>query len=525
MTSFVEVADQRSVGRALAALGGALVPAIGVVAFAARLVPVLQAGTLRGVQGYDDGVHLAVAQRLIAGILPYRDELFLHPPGIAVVLAPVAALAGPLGDSWSLVLARLAFMALGAVNAMLVARILAPRGLLAAGAGGLAYALAGATVLAEHTMFLETPINLGLLVALGALTRAGTAAPAWAARGMRRALLVAGLALGLVVTFKIWVVLDAVVLAALIFARWGAPAVMRFLGWCVVGAAPVVVPFLVAAPGRLLFDVVVVQSGRPGQGKGVLHRIGAVGLAASLHLPWVDLLAGLIGAALLAAALGPVAAMAWRRTPARAWPDPVWWGLLAGLQLGALALAPSYYPHYAAFAAPALCLLLGAGTGHLAAALRARGSGAAQGGLRTLVIALVAVALVVPLVRPPLSRAGRVDNAALAQFAAAHDCLWVRNPSYLQVADATARQLRRRCPATMDLVGAWLVLDRGGTVPGSDATSIDDLILGQLAGSDGALLVAGHPTQGFGPLSRAYLAKHFVRVGTTGEIEMWTRSP
>jgi hypothetical protein len=372
-------------------------------------------------------------------------------------------------------------------------------------------------------MFLETPINLGLLVALGALTRAGSAAPARAPR-VRRALLVAGLALGLAVTFKIWVVLDAVVLAALIFARWGAPAVARFLGWCVVGAAPLVVPFLVAAPGRLWFDVVVVQSGRPGQGKGVLDRIGVVGLAAALHVPWVDVLAVLIGVALLAGALGPVAAMAWRRIPARAWPDPVWWGLLAGLQLGALALAPSYYLHYAAFAAPALCLLLGAGTGHLAAALRARGGRAARGGLRSMVVAMVAVALVVPLARPPLSVAGRVDNVTLAQFAAAHDCLWVRNASYLQVADATARQLRRRCPATMDLVGAWLVLGRGGAVPGSDATSIDELVLGQLAASDGALLVAGHPTQGFGSRSRAYLADHFVRVGTTGEIEMWART-
>ena len=55
---------------------------VGLVALLVRLVPVLATGALRGVQGYDDGVHLAIAQRLIAGIVPYRDEIFLHPPGM-----------------------------------------------------------------------------------------------------------------------------------------------------------------------------------------------------------------------------------------------------------------------------------------------------------------------------------------------------------------------------------------------------------------------------------------------------------
>ncbi|MBC7549839.1 MAG: hypothetical protein H7269_02865, partial [Cellulomonas sp.] len=100
-----------------------VLPAVAVVALATRLGPVLAAGTLGGVQGYDDGVHLAVAERLLAGIVPYRDEIFLHTPGIAILLTPFAALAGPFGDAWALAAARVVFMVLGTVNAVLVARI------------------------------------------------------------------------------------------------------------------------------------------------------------------------------------------------------------------------------------------------------------------------------------------------------------------------------------------------------------------------------------------------------------------
>jgi hypothetical protein len=500
-----------------------LVPVVGVVAFVARLWPVLVVGTLRGVHAYDDGVHLAIAQRLIAGVLPYRDEVFLHPPGIAVLLAPVAALAGLVGDSWSLALARLLFMTLGAVNAMLIARILARRGMVAAAIGGGAYALAGVTVGTEHTVFLETPINLGLLLALAAIARTGAGSPA-RSPVVARALAVSGIALGLAATFKIWVALDVVVLGALVVARWGLPAVVRWLGWCLAGAAPVLLPFAVLARGRMWFDVLTAQSRRPLQAKDLLERLGAVGPAGDVHVPRIALTVGLVAILLLACAVAPAVVMLWRRTGPAAWPDPVWWGLLAGLQMTALAMAPSFYFHYLAFVAPALCLLLGAGVGHLVAAVRARGGRTARAGTAVIVAMAISGAIALATVAPPLPTSGRVDNVVLAEFASAHDCLWARNPSYLQVADATARQIGRRCPATMDPVGAWLVLSAGGTVPGSRARTLDDLILDELAASDGALLAVGHTRQGLGSRSRTYLAKHFARAGRTGQIEMWTRT-
>ena len=128
------------------------------------------------------------------------------------------------------------------------------------------------------------------------------------------------------------------------------------------------------------------------------------------------------------------------------------------------------------------------------------------------------------LTRPPLPPGGRADNAALATFAARRTCVWARNPSYLQVADAAARQDLAGCRSSPDLVGAWLALQGGGNVPGSRAPNLDTLVLEQLRSSDGALLSAIRPTQGFGPRARAYLRAHFVPVTTTGEIKLWTRT-
>ena len=125
--------------------------------------------------------------------------------------------------------------------------------------------------------------------------------------------------------------------------------------------------------------------------------------------------------------------------------------------------------------------------------------------------------------RPPLPASGRVDNAVLADFAVRHHCVWTRIPAYLLLADATARQVREPCPASMDLVGSWLMLESGGTIPGSAASNIDALVLKQLRGSDGAFLETVRPAQGFGRRSRAYLHAHFVPVGVTGEIQMWSR--
>ena len=44
----------------------------------------------------------------------------------------------------------------------------------------------------------------------------------------------------------------------------------------------------------------------------------------------------------------------------------------------------------------------------------------------------------------------------------------------------------------------------------------------QLTGGDGVILTANSPTEGFGPLSKTYLAAHFELQANTGGIQVWS---
>jgi len=106
--------------------------ALAAIAFAFRLIPVLRGGGLFGFGNYDDGVYYAAATGLVHGRLPYLDFLLLHPPGMPLLLTPFALGAQLASDSYGFAAARLAWMLLGALNAVLIWRILRPIGLVAA---------------------------------------------------------------------------------------------------------------------------------------------------------------------------------------------------------------------------------------------------------------------------------------------------------------------------------------------------------------------------------------------------------
>ena len=124
--------------------------ALAAIAFAFRLIPVLRGGGLFGFGNYDDGVYYAAATGLVHGRLPYRDFLLLHPPGMPLLLTPFALGAQLASDSYGFAAARVAWMLLGALNAVLIWRILRPIGLVAALFGGLSYAVFYPAVYADQ---------------------------------------------------------------------------------------------------------------------------------------------------------------------------------------------------------------------------------------------------------------------------------------------------------------------------------------------------------------------------------------
>ena len=115
-----------------------IMAAAALVAFLARRDLVVRHAGLLGLHGYDDGVYYAGAAALLAGRMPYRDFVLLHPPGILLVLAPFAEIGALTSDQDGLASVRVGFWLVGAVNAALVARVAAREGPTAAAVGGLA---------------------------------------------------------------------------------------------------------------------------------------------------------------------------------------------------------------------------------------------------------------------------------------------------------------------------------------------------------------------------------------------------
>jgi len=417
-----------------------------VVALVARLAPVVRGGGLTGVLAYDDGVYYSASDSLLSGRVPYRDYLLLHPPGITLALAPFAALGRLVGDSEGMATARVAFMLVGALSAVLVWRIasrVSPRaGLLA----GLFYALWQPAAYAERTTLLEPLVNLGLL---GSLALLGPGAS-------RRRIIAAGVVLGLAVAVKAWAVLPFLVIALWLLRRAGWRAGVSYVGAGAAAAAVVCLPFLVLAGPRMLRMVVLDQLGRTNNGVGTVDRLVRIEALQTFPGPAN---AALSAVAVVAALLGvlAVAALAWRRPVTR-----VWAALLVVAVL-MLLTSPSYFGHYATFAAPALALVVGAGADTVLSWLTVRAPV-----VRPAVPALGLVALAVLGAHVVLLQEGRrppPESAMAAELAGAR-CVAADSAAALVAADVLSRDLRRGCPVVVDVTGLTYDQDRGDLAGG-----------------------------------------------------------
>lgn len=413
--------------------------AVGTLAFLARLLPVLRGGGLDGVLAYDDGVYFAAAEALVFGRLPYRDFVLLHPPGIALALAPFAGLARATGDEDSaLALARLVFMAVGALNAVLVLRIGWRRLGLGAGlAGGVFYAIWGPALYAERTALLEPLVNLGLLSGLALL-----GGPPFRSR---RRTVAAGVALGLATAVKIWAVVPAVVLLGWVLLR-SRPAAVRLVLGGVGGAAVVCLPFFVAAPGRMVRLVLLDQLGRTDNGVPVAHRLTGITEANALArlLPWS---APQLRVALLLAVAAAVVVVVRHRPEGRPW------CALLVAQGAVLLASPSYFDHYATYVAPALALVVGAVTPVLLAAI-----GSARPALRAALLPAALAATVagtgVLLVAGQLHPEGRPEpDGQVTALARGARCVAADTPETLETADLLVHDLRDGCQVLIDPTG------------------------------------------------------------------------
>ena len=484
------------------------VPALFLLAFVARLVPVLRGGGLTGLLGYDDGVYFGAADAVLSGRLPYRDFLLLHPPGIVLVLAPFAGLARLLGDANGLAVARLAFMAVGALNAVLVYRVARRTSRIAGVAAGVLYAVWPPAAYAERTTLLEPLVNLGLLASAVVLADVRVVS--------RRSVVAAGALTGAAVAVKLWSGVALMVLAVWLLRRRGPRAAGVFVAAAAASASVVCLPFFVAAPRTMFRMVVVDQLRRPDNGVGTAARLAGVlgrDYASSTAVSTATFAVTLV---LVLLVLAAAALVCGARPELRVWPA------LLGGQMALLVAGPVYYDHYATFAAPALAVVTGTAAGLVWTALRGRvarlspvvaGAG----------VAAVAGFVLLGLVQPQ----GRTFPGELVhREVASVGCVRADSAAGLAEANLLTRDLDRGCPVTVDLTGRTYDQPGASLADGRPSASrradgVWQRYLRRYLAGPGAVVLVQVGADGLGPTDLRLLARHRTTLG--GGISVYVR--
>ncbi|HZH15018.1 MAG TPA: glycosyltransferase 87 family protein [Archangium sp.] len=305
---------------------------------------------------YDEGVYFTASALLFQGVLPYRDFIFVHPPGSLLLWSPAAALASGWDAATCFVLARWLAAGVGALNVFLVGRLaLRAWGPVAGVVAALVYATYPELVGVERGPFLEPVLNLACLAMANVWLDApedGRASRAWLWAGA-----LCGLAISVKVPGGIW-------LAAALLSRSPRSAWRSQLGLALAAGATVLLlvgPFVAAAPSRFLQDVFLFQSLRPGDGEP--DRL------ARLH----DILheRRLVGVGLALLGLGVAAVRSFRAsTPSR--PTERFFAVAYALTVAAFLASPSYWNQYNAHLAASEAVLAGLGAAAIHGGLLAR---------------------------------------------------------------------------------------------------------------------------------------------------------
>ncbi len=435
-----------------------LLLALAAVAFAIRAVPVLLGGGMLGLQGYDDGVYFGAATALVHGVIPYRDFLLLHPPGIVVGLSPLAALGNLTGDPTAFGIARATIMLLGAVNTVLVGLVAGRHDRLAGLTAAALYAVWSTASNFERTTDLHAPQSTLLLLALLALSAHDRVSP-------RRAGF-AGVALGLATTVQLWqavsviVVFGWLVLGARKREGDGLRPIVAFAGGAAIAFGLVCLPFLAAAPEAMVRYVLIDQISRPNQGVGIIERLRALeGFPQLVQLPetFRRLIADPVVVAGAIAGMVIVAITAWRCPWTRLW------AALTIVQAAVVLSTPAFHNDYAALVAPAASLVIGTGIGIALGRMprRAPWPALARGATVVLLVLLGAISIV-------RQEGQAVPLADLESDISRARCITSDAPALLVLTSAMRRNLDAGCATVLDPGGVVYDADRGRLRTDSD---------------------------------------------------------
>jgi len=429
---------------------------------------------LRGVNGYDDGVYLGTAIRLVYGVLPYRDYVFVHPPGITVLLSPIALLGRVVGTQDALVIARVLTAVVVGLNAALAGLVVRHRGLLAVFTAAIALALFPLALAADHTVLLEPYLVCFCLLGAVTMFDAGSLAS-------RRRVLFAGVAFGFAGSIKVWAIFVVVAAIVVCLPRWRSAVRPLSLG-VLLGFGIPSLPFFLAAPNAFIHDVLVSQYQRGTaslvpRGSAVTDALGGGGvLTLGGHLLVILGLTGVSTDVSVSLAVGLIAAIAVvtvvTYTASHATLRRADWFVLlaAALTVAALCLPPEIYLDYAYFSATFLALLFGVCASQLSdllIRLGARTAGWVADLLRIAgryVVPAVVVICALAVLPPETSYASSYlsvafDPAATIESAIPPGACVVSETPTLTIDANRFATTSPGCPGLVDAVGMWLADD------------------------------------------------------------------
>ncbi|HWG01731.1 MAG TPA: hypothetical protein VG164_07770 [Trebonia sp.] len=504
------------------------------LALAIRIFTLSRAGYLTGITEYDDGVYLGGAIRLSEGVIPYRDFAFVQPPGILLLMTPVAFVANVTTAVKGLALARLLTALASAACVPLAGNLVKYRGTVVTLVTCALLAIYPDDITTAHTLMLEPWMNLLTLLGVNAAVRRGRLASP-------RRLVWAGLALGFAGTVKFWAAAPAAALLALCLLTRDRRAA-RLGGYLPAAAAGFIVPvapFLLSAPMAFIRSTISDQAARTGSTVPFFIRLanltGVVDVVNSHGHIELDPGPGSMLTSGPAAAVSATSTVGWLPyvvavlavgvivagylVQSRRLTHLEWLALLTTILSAAAILGYSaFFYHYADFPAPWLAITAGSAAGALAG----------RAASRKLVVRVVAVlaVLVAVMQAKEMYPSHEPTAEAIAHQIPKGSCV-VADEVSLSIAADRFTALPPGCPVIIDSLAATLVLSDGVSVQGG--ASQMPFVVSQwkkwLGAADYVWLSPGHGSKRripWTPALSAWFNTTFEKVGTyssgTGQL-------
>jgi hypothetical protein len=307
-------------------------------------------GWLTGVDEYDDGPYFGSAVRLVHGSLPYRDFILVQPPGITLLMSPVALLTYLTGTPWGLAIGRVLTVLAGAAAVALAGLLVRHRGVLAVLLTCGIMAVYSDAVAAAHTVLVEPWLVLFCVIGMVAVfdgdrITASTRRMAWG-----------GVAFGFAGAVEAWAIVPVLVFAALCLPQLKRAAV--FAGGVAAGFLIPALPFAIASPSQFYRSLITAQVGyRAHAGRvGVLLRLkNMIGFPYALGWPRTTVLLAVFAIVAFVLVTQAAATLVTRRSP----PILDWFVTVTAVLVVAMFLwPPQFHYHFAAFLAPFLALTI-----------------------------------------------------------------------------------------------------------------------------------------------------------------------